>query len=227
MASILHRNNKSIRFDTALNWEDEDRRTAHGVEVRRERKQRKKERKMARDQEERRVREAFAILRETGRLQAINVLWNKMPFRHNLSLFLSEAGVHGDIHTLDQQLDAFQDPNSVFRHRDLNENALDYLGFLTSHAVFAREFFPASIVSSSSEDTTESMHDMVQGLLQDEQAVGNGDEQHAAANAENLANAAAPPDLNQGNDPNEDGAAGNENGDGAAAAAAAPENDVV
>jgi hypothetical protein len=73
-------NKKSISFDAALNWEDEDRRTAHGVEVRRERKQRKKERKRVRAEEARRVLETFAILRETGRLQAVVAVWSNIPY---------------------------------------------------------------------------------------------------------------------------------------------------
>jgi hypothetical protein len=215
MASTLQRKNKipnkkNISFDTALNWEDEAKRTAHGVEVRRERKQRKKQRKMLRAEEERRVHEALAILRERGRLQAVIAVWGNIFIRNQLSLFLSEAGVDGDINTLDQRLDAFQDPSRVFLHRDLNENALDYLRVFTFHDAFVLEFFPAFIVSSSEVSSgTESFNRDFTAALED-LAAGSDDDQHAAANPDNLA--AAPQDLNLGNDPNEDGAEGNEMG---------------
>jgi hypothetical protein len=212
MASILHRNNKSIRFDAALNWEDEDRRTAHGVEVRRERKQRKKQRKMFRAQEIQRVHAASTILRETGKVQAVFAVWRNVVIRSQLTLFLSEAGVPGDIYTLDQQMTAFQDPKRVFRRRDLNGNALAYLKIITSLPEFMLEYFPASIISSSSSEESSGTESF------------NRDELHAAANADDLANAAARQDLNQDNAPNEDGAEGNENGNDAAAA---PEDDVV
>lgn len=228
MASTLHRNtlhrnskSKSIRFDTALNWEDEDQRTAHGVEVRRERKQRKKERRMFRNQQEERVLETFTVLQDRGRLQAVNDVWNDIVVRAQITSFLSAAGAHGD--TLDQQLDVFQDPNRGFQYRHLTLTALRFLRLLALDEVFVHEFFPAAIASSSSEGSTDSFHERIADMYR-EGVVGNGNEQDAAANAGNLANDAAPQDLNQDNDPDVDVGEGNENGDDAAGA---PEDDVV
>jgi hypothetical protein len=227
--TTLHRKNKiqnkkSIRFDAALNWEDEDRRIAHGVEVRRERQQREKQRKMVRAEEARRVLEVVDILRERGRLQAVVAVCNNSFIRTLLSYFLSEVDLQGDLNTLDQRLDAFQDPNRVIMYRDLNETALEFLGALFVVEAFVREFFPASIVSSESEP--DPFHEYYEGLVG---AVvdGNDDEQHALANARNLANAVAQQDLNQDNAPDEDGAEGNENWDDAAAAVVAPSNYLV
>jgi hypothetical protein len=227
--TTLHRKNKiqnkkSIRFDAALNWEDEDRRIAHGVEVRRERQQREKQRKMVRAEEARRVLEVVDILRERGRLQAVVAVCNNFFIRTLLSYFLSEVDLQGDLNTLDQRLDAFQGPNRVIMYRDLNETALEFLGALFVVEAFVREFFPASIVSSESEP--DPFHEYYEGLVG---AVvdGNDDEQHALANARNLANAVAQQDLNQDNAPDEDGAEGNENWDDAAAAVVAPSNYLV
>lgn len=88
------------------------------------------------------------------------------------------------------------------------------------------------IVSDSSEETvatTASVHGFVDALNQEDREVGNRNEQNAAEDTENLANAAVPQALNQGNGPGADGGEENENRDDAAAAAADPDpdNDVV
>lgn len=97
MASTLHRNNKSIRFDALLNLEDEDQRTAHAVEERRERKQRKKQRKMVRAEQDRRVLEAFTILQGREEFRA-SLLYGTMVLFAIYSLyFYLKLMVHEEI----------------------------------------------------------------------------------------------------------------------------------
>jgi hypothetical protein len=59
MASTLLRNNKTVHFDTALNWEDEDQRTAQGVEV---------------------WRITYSILQQTGTIERIEDIVGMMFF---------------------------------------------------------------------------------------------------------------------------------------------------
>jgi hypothetical protein len=183
MASTLLRNNKTVHFDTALNWEDEDQRTAQGVEVWRIRKQRKKERKMIQNQVKTRTFQTYSILQQTGTIEQIQDVCRNDVFCNNLSWFLTEAGANEA--TWDLQLRAFRNHNRGFRLRDLNENGMEYLKILAAHSVFTDEFFARSIVSSSDNDS------FGERYMQDQQdlmAGDNDDPQDAAV----AGNAAAP-----------------------------------
>jgi hypothetical protein len=101
MASTLLRNNETIRFYNALNWEDQDQRTAHGVEVRRERKQRKKQRKKSQAEEDLRSNWPLPSSEKqevfSRAIDAFDALCRRTPFR-------TYAGARADIDTVDRQL---------------------------------------------------------------------------------------------------------------------------
>jgi hypothetical protein len=116
--------------------------------VRRERKQRKKERKMIRDQVEMRVLETCSILRQTGALVQIETFYqNDIAFCTFLSLFLTQAT------TVNQQLQAFQDPNQDFQLHHLDATGRQYLGMLAGYRAFIDAFFANSIVTFSDNDS--------------------------------------------------------------------------
>jgi hypothetical protein len=152
MASTLPHNNKTFRFDSALDWEQEDRKTANGVEVRRERKQRKKQRKMNQEEQRRRPGQTFAFLQDRGRHEdVIGVCEANFAFRFNLIGFLTYVTDIGGL--LEDQLITFRDPDRGFHLQGLDESAMQLLVTLTGIHAFARVFFPPAIISASSSDS--------------------------------------------------------------------------
>jgi hypothetical protein len=182
-SSTLPQNNKIFRFDSALNWEEEDQRTARGIEARRGRKQRKKQRKMIREEQLLRLGRTFAILQDRGQHEAVIGLLcaDRLIFRWNLIGFLStvtdiggplldqwmalmdsaslltQVGAIGD--TLEEQLNAFRDPARGFQLQGLNPTPLSYLKMLAFYPGFAQMFFPATIISASSSDNETTVAD--------------------------------------------------------------------
>jgi hypothetical protein len=70
---------------------------------------------------------------------------------------LTQVGAIGD--TLEEQLNAFRDPDRGFQLQGLNPTPLSYLKMLAFYPGFAQMFFPATIISASSSDNETTVAD--------------------------------------------------------------------
>jgi hypothetical protein len=154
MSTIVHKYGGRVCFDSSVDLEEEDRRTARGIESRRQRKERKK---MSYEFKKGRKRATAAILMApTHRQRLVDLCGRDLVVDASVRTFLDEfVQVQGNNNTTDAILLAFHQLGITLELVATNPNVqanLETLGLVSSE--FQDEFesdLPAAVVTSGSE----------------------------------------------------------------------------
>jgi hypothetical protein len=184
MAAIT---NRHVHFGD-LNWEDEDKRTQKGMKVRRERRQKNRERRQKKHllkiDEARRTKEAFGILLDSGNNLELLELCNNSPLLCAIFDFFLIWERIGDFNgDRGQRLQALQvDRRIEFRFQGLDDHARQALLSIRRLKCFVSSFFHApGNVSDSSTSTNDELVAAMEDAVGEEADENIEDQQAAAA----------------------------------------------